>query len=294
MKSYEHYIIPTFCIFFIFIFSVWTSNICCEEYSNHVNSHLGNDGNDTIIYINNYVVSIKNDTEDIFFELHLYVKDKKNNELLYKSKCGFSHYEGYKICDLEGNGNKQLLLWIVAGISSYIMGELVIFDFNIGVKPLIDIATFNSELTNDNPPRIRCTNRYPAFIDGTAFDYYLKYSKGKMYLDDHYKSPRLKKLFDNDEPITSFEGSILAYGDIVSEDSICEKPDMVKPTLDCIFMEAKLSGMVKQLIKWYDRNYNCPDKAEFKKNMLEAIEEDYQSYKGELFIYDKDSITNRN
>lgn len=232
------------------------------------------------IQAGDYRVSLTN-SEDHYFTGSIQIADKFNNTVFYEDSI-YTGYNSDTLIDLDGDGNKELILDLTAGATMYYYNMFIIFDFT--KSPLVPFQIQNAVLMtgDEEPAKIVSNVRVAPGYLGAEYAYSLIYKNGSVQLEtDADESKVLRSLIPTDEDeiglLTSF----------TNETDECADAENYIKYFETYLMQTKISGDEDRGWKFFDKHYNCADKKMARRRLKDSVDEYYSELKKQDYIFRK-------
>lgn len=176
----------------------------------------------------------------------------KNGKKIYNMDSTFSDYMEHKTIDLDGNGSKELLLYLTDGASPYVFHNLYIFDIKRADKPVYMIQNGDIDTAIGKLPKIVGSSRMsPAFL-GLWYNWLLDYKNNMLSLVKNDKKIR--------DRLSPDIGSIKENADeYYKSGNVCDDYTY-NIFFENVFICYKVTGESVKAEEFFYENYKCPNK----------------------------------
>lgn len=219
----------------------------------------------TVIDYYDYKITVSSNPSE-FFTGHL--EAVRNGKAEFIMDSNFSDYIGHDIIDLDGDGSKDLVLFVSEGASPYIYNAMYLFDIQKGIKPLYVVQNASLDTSVKGSPKIAAYTRMSPSLLGLNYNWLMEYKKGKLgffkAVDEPWKNsvqPDVQSLLDN---LTQYEDFSEKCSDGV-----------YNTFFETLFIQYKIAGDTKSAKSFFDRNYKCAGKRMALEQIQNAAEDTY-------------------
>ena len=190
-----------------------------------------------------------------------------NNNVLFSLDSTFTDYVDHKFIDLNGDGSKEMLLYLTEGASPYTFHNLFIFDRKLSPKPLFILQNGEVDTSHAEKPLLTVNLRQSPAILGLWYNWYLEYSNGelKFIKPDKQRNSMLEPDYKNIK---------LNLDELSRENQICDD-FAYNIFFEHIFITAKISGTEPKAERFFEENYKCKNKTEALIQMKNAAADTY-------------------
>ena len=211
-----------------------------------------------------YDVNISSSASE-FFNGRLSISS--NGKVLFSMDSTFTDYVDHKFIDLNGDGSKEMLLYLTEGASPYIFHNLFIFDHKLSPKPLFILQNGEADTSIAEKPLLTVNLRQSPAILGLWYSWYLEYSDGKLMFirPDKQRNAMLEPDYKNIK---------LNLDELSRENQICDD-FAYNVFFEHIFITAKISGTESKAERFFEENYKCKNKTEALIQMKNAAADTY-------------------
>ncbi len=215
-----------------------------------------------------YKIFLKN-SEDDFFTGSVKITDKNNNPVFYADSV-YTRYNRDTLIDLNNDGVKEFILDLGTGATMYDYNIYLIYDFTkVIINPLeVHNASLISGI-DDSPKIVSYVRLSPAAL-GAGYSFPLKYTDGKLILENDISGSEVLKGIETDEKedLHLINEYSKAFGE-------CDNASEIKTYFEAYIMQQKILQQEDKGWDFFDKYYKCKDKKEARASLKKLVQEDY-------------------
>jgi len=216
-----------------------------------------------------YDVNISSSDKE-YFNGRLSVSEK--GKVLFSMDSSFTDYVEHKFIDLNGDGSKEMLLYLTEGASPYVFHNLYVFDNKKGAKPLFMLQNGEVDTSVAGKPLLSVHLRMSPAILGLWYSWFLEYDNNKLTFvrPGDGRNQQLKA------DLVSIKQNL---DELNQNNQICD--DFAYSVFfEYIFVTSKIAGNETEAERFFEENYKC-------ENRIEALNR-FKNYASDNYSWIKD------
>lgn len=217
-----------------------------------------------------YDVNINTSSSDFFtgqFNI------SQNGKRLFSMDSSFSDYVEHKFIDLNGDGSKEMLLYLTEGASPYVFHYLYVFDRIRSAKPLYVLQNGELDTSVYGKPLLSVNSRMSPAVLGLWYSWFLKYEDNKL---KYFKPVDSRSRVLGPDFVSIREN----LDELNKNNQICDD-FAYNVFFEYVFITSKIAGEETAAERFFEENYKCENKTASLKQFKTTASENYSWIKDE-------------